>query len=226
MRLLLVEDDEVLCEKLRDQLKRAGYAVDSADNGIDAQHLGLEEDYDVIVLDLGLPDLPGLEILRSWRAAGRNMPVLILTARDQWYDRVDGFKAGADDYVGKPFHFEELAERLKALLRRRHATVSSALQFGPFVLDEDRQALRNEPTGKVDNLTGIEFRLLRYFLLHPGVILSKSRLTEHIYAYDEDRDSNVIEVYVKRLRQKIGKDYIVTHRGQGYRFEAFDEDST
>lgn len=219
MRLLLVEDDQELGSRLTTQLTRQGYAVDAVDNGIDAEHLGLVESYDIAILDLGLPDKPGLEVLQSWRAAGRQLPVLILTARDQWYDRVDGLKAGADDYVGKPFHFEELLERIRALIRRNSPGNSAELTFGPYTLDEDRQELCHRSTGEAESLTGVEFRLLRYFLMHPGIVLSKARLTEHVYAYDDDKDSNVIEVYVKRLRQKIGKQYIITRRGQGYSFD-------
>lgn len=164
MRLLLVEDDRDLSTKLQAQLSSAqlskqGYAVDAVDNGIDAEHFGLEESYDIAILDLGLPDKPGLEVLRNWRTAERTLPVIILTARDQWYNRVDGFKAGADDYLGKPFHFEELLERIRALIRRNNASARPSLNFGVFTLDEDRQELCNSETREAQPLTGVEFRL-------------------------------------------------------------------
>ena len=217
MRVLLVEDDAELSARLKADLGRAGYAVDTADNGIDAQHLGEQEPYDAVILDLGLPGRSGLEVLKNWRAAGSEVPVLVLTARDAWYEKVDGFKAGADDYLGKPFHVEELLARLQALLRRSYgrATGSALSMFG-IELDEARQAVHRD--GTMLELTGVEFRLLRYFMLHPGEVMSKTRLTEHVYEYDAERDSNVIEVYINRLRQKLGKHLIKTRRGQGYVF--------
>lgn len=218
MRLLLVEDDPVLSAGLHRQLRQQGYAVDVADNGVDARHLGSEESYDLVILDLGLPDLPGLEVLKAWRAACLNMPVLILTARDAWYERVDGLKAGADDYMGKPFHFEELHERIKALIRRQYDRSVSGLCYGSLTLDEERQELLWAGQEEVYPLTAIEFRMLRYFMLHPGVLLSKTRLMAHVYEMDDDKDSNVIEVYVNRLRQKVGRELIQTRRGQGYIF--------
>jgi len=224
MRLLLVEDDAPLRKRLKISLKQAGFAVDLADNGIDAEHLGMEIDYDIVVLDLGLPQKPGLEVLQSWRASNRHMPVLILTARDAWYERVDGFKAGADDYLGKPFHIEELLVRVQALTRRPLENTPHQLQLGKYILNEEKQRLDSKGEDEDDHieLTGIEFRLLRYFLLHPGKILSKSRLTEHVYENDADKDSNVIEVYVNHLRKKIGKDAITTRRGQGYNLKEED----
>jgi len=219
MRLLLVEDDTDLAQALKSQLVRSGFAVDLADNGIDGEFMGREEPYDAIVLDLGLPGKPGLEVLHVWRQEGNKVPVLILTARDQWHERVDGFKAGADDYLGKPFHTEELIARLHALVRRSKQTVGGGLAVGGLGLDEDRQTV-TDPEGLVHQLTGTEFRLLRYLMLHPGRILSKSQLTEHVYDYDSDKDSNVIEVYIKRLRQIVGKQRIQTRRGQGYVFMA------
>jgi len=217
MRVLLVEDDMELATRLKADLGRAGYAVDTVDNGIDAQYLGEQEPYDAVILDLGLPGRPGLEILKNWRAAGNEVPVLVLTARGAWYEKVDGFKAGADDYLGKPFHLEELLARLQALLRRSSGRAAgSALSMFGVELDEAGQAVHRD--GTVLELTGVEFRLLRYFMLHPGEVMSKTRLTEHIYEYDAERDSNVIEVYINRLRQKLGKDLIKTRRGQGYVF--------
>ena len=217
MRLLLVEDDAVLGPRLRQDLRVAGYAVDLVDNGIDAQFQGEEEPYDAVILDLGLPGRPGLEVLRNWRNAGSALPVIILTARDAWHERVDGLKAGADDYLGKPFHQEELLARLDALLRRAQERSEPQLSVSGLILDEDRQSVLLA-SGDNIKLTGTEFRLLRYMMINPGKLLSKSRLTEHVYEGDADRDSNVIEAYIKRLRQKIGKSLIETRRGQGYIF--------
>ena len=218
MRLLLVEDDKTLHSKLTIALAQAGFAVDVADNGLDAERMGDLEPYDVIVLDLGLPERPGLDVLRAWRQRGNTTPVLILTARDAWHERVDGLQAGADDYVGKPFYVEELIARLNALMRRTHAPHGGSLQVGGLSLDESQQVLiTGQGTSVV--LTGIEFRLLRYFMLHPGQVLSKQQLEEHIYDWSTEHESNVIEVYVKRLRQKCGKDLIHTRRGQGYVFQ-------
>jgi two-component system OmpR family response regulator len=218
LRLLLVEDDKTLVSTLKKDLQKAGYAVDVADNGIDAQFLGDENIYDIIVLDLGLPQRSGLEVLKNWRASENATPVIVLTARDAWHERVDGFKAGADDYLGKPFHIEELLARLTALLHRTQQKAGGLLQQDDLTLDEERQTL-TKADGSNYVLTGTEFRLLRYFMLHPDRILSKSTLMEHVYELDADKDSNVIEVYVKRLREKVGKDRIVTRRGQGYSFK-------
>lgn len=218
MRLLLVEDDSALVRSLKKDLQQAGYAVDVADNGVDAEFLGKENLYDVVVLDLGLPQRSGMQVLQHWRAAGNSTPVIVLTARDAWHERVDGFKAGADDYLGKPFHIEELLARLSAVLHRSKQQPGGSLQVGGLSLDEERQTLTTAE-GQTYLLTGTEFRMLRYFLLHPDRILSKSTLMEHVYDFDADKDSNVIEVYVKRLREKVGKDRIVTRRGQGYLFK-------
>lgn len=219
MRLLLVEDDTDLANSLRKDLERAGYAVDLASNGIDAEHAGKESVYDIVILDLGLPKLSGLEVLSRWRNAGLKMPVIILTARDHWHERVDGFQAGADDYLGKPFHIEELLARLNAVLQRAHNNAPSE-QYQKFglTLDSSKQTIMTED-GVTHSLTGVEFRLVRYFMLHPGKILSKAVLTEHVYDFDSDKDSNVIEVYVKRVRNIIGKKRIETRRGQGYIFK-------
>ena len=220
MRLLVAEDDAELGPRLRERLVRAGYAVDLAANGVDAAHLGATEPYDAVILDLGLPGRDGLAVLRDWRAAGQSVPVLILTARNGWAERVEGLQAGADDYLGKPFHPEELLARVQALLRRAAPVQSIELRVGRWRLDEARQCLRADDD--VQALTRTEFRLLRYFLRHPGRVLSKTRLTEHVYDYDADRDSNVIEVYVRRLRSLIGADRIETRRGQGYVFHDVD----
>lgn len=221
MRLLLVEDDANLVTILRNDLEAAGFAVDIADNGIDAEFMGNEGVYDIIVLDLGLPKRSGLDVLKNWRTNQNAVPVLILTARDAWHERVDGFKAGADDYLGKPFHVEELVARLNALLHRVREKPGGVLDVNGLSLDEDRQSVTTRD-GTSISLTGTEFRLLRYLLLHPDRILSKSVLTEHVYDFDSDKDSNVIEVYVKRLREKLGKDCIETRRGQGYVFKGLD----
>ena len=221
MRLLLVEDDANLVTILRKDLETAGFAVDVADNGIDAEFMGNEGVYDIIVLDLGLPKRSGLEVLKNWRTKHNAVPVLVLTARDAWHERVDGFKAGADDYLGKPFHVEELVARLNALLHRVREKPGGLLDINGLCLDEDQQSVTTKDGTRI-SLTGTEFRLLRYFLLHPGRILSKSVLTEHVYDFDSDKDSNVIEVYVKRLREKLGKDCIQTRRGQGYIFKGLD----
>jgi two-component system, OmpR family, response regulator len=218
VRLLLVEDDAVLNRKLQAALTQAGFAVDVADNGIEAERMGEAALYDIVVLDLGLPGRPGLEVLRSWRACGNTIPVLILTARDAWHERVDGLQAGADDYLGKPFYVEELVARLNALVRRSTASLGGSLHVGDMTLDETRQALVTDQ-GAIISLTGIEFRLLRYFVLHPNQVLSKQQLEEHVYDWNTEHESNVIEVYVKRLRQKCGKDLIRTQRGQGYVFQ-------
>ena len=217
MRLLLVEDDEALVKGLLPRLRQAGYAVDVASNGREALFLGETEDYDLVVLDLGLPVVGGLEVLAGWRGRGLTFPVLILTARDSWMEKVQGLRAGADDYLTKPFHTEELLARLQALLRRSHGRVEGQLRVNDILLDEEHQQVRLD-SGETVSLTGTEFRLLRYFMMNPGKLLSKGRLTEHVYEQDFDRDSNLIEVYVRRLREKIGRERIETRRGQGYVF--------
>ncbi len=218
MRLLLVEDDLDLVHTLRKDLEFAGYAVDVANDGIEAKYLGCEGIYDVVVLDLGLLKLSGLEVLKYWRNQGLLLPVIVLTARDTWHERIDGFKVGADDYLGKPFHVEELLARLNAVLQRSNNNApSKTLTKQGLVLDSTTQAVTLD-VDTIHALTGVEFRLLRYFMSHPERILSKSTLTEHVYDFDSDKDSNVIEVYVKRLRKIIGKHRIETRRGQGYIF--------
>jgi two-component system OmpR family response regulator len=217
MRLLLAEDDYDLVAILKKDLEIAGYAVDITNNGVDAEYLGNEMIYDVAVLDLGLPQRNGIEVLKNWRDAGNRLPVIVLTARNAWHERVDGFKAGADDYLGKPFHIEELLVRITALLHRSSQQPGGKLHAVGLSLNEEQQTVTTDD-GQIHKLTGIEFRLLRYFLLNAGHVLSKSRLTEHIYDFDSEKDSNVIEVYVRRLRQLIGNDRIETRRGQGYVF--------
>ena len=222
MRLLLIEDDRDLIASLKKPLKNAGYVVDVAEDGIEGEFLGNENIYDLAILDLGLPKRNGLEVLKNWRSADNKLPVIVLTARDTWQERVDGFKIGADDYLGKPFHVEELLARITALLHRSIQAPGSTLKNGQLILDEDRQSLTTED-GLTHNLTGTEFRLLRYFLLNAGHVLSKARLTEHLYDLESDKDSNVIEAYIKRLRKLLGKERIETRRGQGYIFKESKE---
>jgi two-component system OmpR family response regulator len=217
LRLLVIEDDAELGPLLKRDLSKAGFATDLADSGREGEILGNIEPYDAVVLDLGLPEKSGLEVLHGWRSKDNNVPVIVLTARDAWHERVDGFKAGADDYLGKPFHTEELIARINALIKRSKMLTSGVLRVGSLSLDEEQQVVRTDE-GAAFELTGTEFRLLRYFMHNTNKILSKSQLTEHVYDYDSDKDSNVIEVYVKRLRQKLGKDIIETRRGQGYIF--------
>ena len=219
MRLLLVEDDGTLGPQLKSALEQAGYAVDLSTNGVDAEAIGDIESYDLVVLDLGLPRRPGLEVLANWRARVNRVPVVILTARGSWQEKVEGLKAGADDYVVKPFRLEELLARVGAVLKRSKGASTGPLEAEGIALDEETQTLV-AADGARTALTGIEFRLLRCFMLHPGHLLSKTRLCEHVYDRDGDKDSNVIEVYVNRLRQKVGRDLIKTRRGQGYVFGA------
>lgn len=216
MKLLLAEDDVALVEYLLPSLKRSGYVVEWVDNGVDAEFLALEEDFDGIILDLGLPQKPGLEVLKSWRAKNLDTPVLVLTARDSWQERVDGLKAGADDYLGKPFHLAELTARLQAILRRKFGHSDNNLEYAGVTLDIDKHTLTTAD-GTNFQLTAIEFRLLRYLMLNPHKIISKTELSEHIYEEEQLKDSNVIEVYINRLRSLLGKSWIKTYRGQGYR---------
>lgn len=217
MRVLLVEDDLSLSRSLKIELENAGFAVDAAVDGERGEFLGATESYDLVVLDLGLPKLNGLDVLKSWRHAHNPVPVIVLTARDAWYEKVDGFKAGADDYLGKPFHIEELLARMHAVLKRLHGRLQAPLCHSELVLNEEEQTLCIED-GEPIALTAVEFRILRYMMLHSGQLLSKSQLLEHVYDMSHDSDSNVIEVYINRLRQKIGKQRIKTRRGQGYVF--------
>ncbi len=217
MRLLLVEDDPRLGPRLKQDLKQAGFAVDLVNNGIDAEFQGLEEPYEIAILDLGLPDRSGIEVLQNWRKQDVKLLVIILTARDSWSDRVEGLKAGADDYIGKPFHTEELLARIDALLRRSQDRIEQTIKVAGLTLDEERQQVTTS-LGVTTQLSGVEFRLLRYFMIRSGKILSQSQLAEHIYEGDLEHESNVVEVHISRLRQKIGKDYIKTRRGQGYIF--------
>ena len=215
MRILLVEDEPLLRAPLRSGLEAAGYVVDEADNGRDAHFLGDTEAFDAVILDLGLPVLDGLSVLKRWRDAGRTMPVLILTARDNWSEKVAGIDAGADDYLTKPFHMEELLARLRALIRRSSGLASPVLQCGELSLDtrSGRVTLAGQPV----TLTSHEHKVLDYLMHRPGAVVSRTELTEHIYAQDFDRDSNTIEVFVGRLRKKLPAEMIETVRGMGYR---------
>ncbi|MDD2061180.1 response regulator transcription factor [Pseudomonas sp. GD03860] len=222
MRLLLVEDNVPLADELTQGLQRQGYAVDWLADGRDAVHQGRSEPYDLIILDLGLPGLPGLEVLAQWRASGLATPVLILTARSSWAERIEGLKAGADDYLSKPFHPEELQLRVQSLLRRARGLANqTTLEAAGLQLDEGRQCVVRD--GVDIQLTAAEFRLLRYFMLHPQQILSKSHLAEHLYDGETERDSNVLEVHVNHLRRKLGRSVIETRRGQGYRYAGSGE---
>ena len=217
MRLLLVEDHVPLADELLASLTQQGYAVDWLADGRDAAYQGASEPYDLIILDLGLPGKPGLEVLREWRAGGLATPVLILTARSSWAERIEGLQTGADDYLSKPFHPQELLLRIQGLLRRAHGLANQPqLQAAGLQLDESRQCVSRG--AEVIELTAAEFRLLRYFMLHPQQLLSKSHLAEHMYDGETERDSNVLEVQVNRLRGKLGREVIETKRGQGYRF--------
>ncbi len=214
MRVLVVEDDKDLNRQIADALARAGYAVDRAFDGEEGGFFGDTEPYDAVVLDLGLPKKEGVAVLTEWRKAGRAMPVLILTARDRWGEKVRGFDAGADDYVTKPFHMEELLARLRALMRRAAGHASSVFSCGPVVLDAraGKVAVDEAPV----KLTSHEYRLLAYLMHHQGRVVSRAEIVEHLYDQDFDRDSNTIEVFVGRLRRKLGVDVIQTVRGLGY----------
>lgn len=214
MRILVVEDDTNLNRQLRDALTEAGYAVDVAFDGEEGHFLGDTEPYDAVVLDIGLPQMDGLSVLEEWRRAGRTMPVLLLTARDRWSDKVQGIDAGADDYVAKPFHMEEVLARLRALVRRAAGHASNEIVAGAVRLDV--KAGRVTVDGQAVKLTSHELRLLSYLMHHKGKVISRTELTEHLYDQDFDRDSNTIEVFVGRLRKKLPDDCIQTVRGLGY----------
>lgn len=216
MRLLLAEDNVALADTLCASLHQAGYAVDWRTDGRDAQLLGEQEPYDLCILDLGLPGRSGLEVLQAWREQGLALPVLVLTARGSWAERVEGLRAGADDYLTKPFHPEELLLRIQGLLRRSHGREpQNQLRAVGLVLDETSQQVSGPGLDAVQ-LSASEFRLLRCFMLHAGQLVSKTRLAEHLYDYEAERDSNVIEVQINHLRRKLGKQAIETRRGQGY----------
>jgi len=215
MRVLVVEDDPDLGRQLTEALTQAGYAVDLAPDGEEGHFLGDTEPYDAAVLDLGLPKLDGVRVLEKWRNAGKDMPVLILTARDRWSEKVAGFDAGADDYLTKPFVTEELLARLRALMRRAAGHASAALECGDLLVDT--RAARASINGEPIKLTAHEYRVLSYLMHHQSRVVPRTELVEHIYDQDFDRDSNTIEVFVGRLRRKIGSNRILTERGLGYR---------
>jgi two-component system OmpR family response regulator len=214
VRLLVVEDDPNLNNQLVEALKDAGYAVDTARDGEEGHFLGDTEPYDAVVLDIGLPKMDGLSVLEQWRKDGRKMPVLLLTARDRWSDKVAGIDAGADDYVAKPFHMEEVLARLRALVRRSAGHASNEIECGPVRLDT--RAGRLTVDGNLVKLTSHELRLISYLMHHMGRVVSRTELVEHLYDQDFDRDSNTIEVFVGRVRKKLGVDIIQTVRGLGY----------
>ena len=218
MRILVVEDDRDLNRQLVEALNGAGYVADRAYDGEEGYFLGDTESYDAVVLDLGLPKMDGISIVERWRENSRSMPVLILTARDRWSDKVAGIDAGADDYVVKPFHMEEVLARLRALIRRASGHASSELVCGPITLDT--KTSRVSVNGSQIKLTSLEFALLSFLMHHQGEIISRTGLTEHLYDQDFDRDSNTIEVFIGRLRKKLGIDVIETIRGMGYRLKA------
>lgn len=215
MRILVVEDDKDLNRQLAEALGDAGYVVDCAFDGEEGHFLGDTEPYDAVVLDIGLPQMDGISVLERWRRDDRKMPVLILTARDRWSDKVAGIDAGADDYVTKPFHIEEVLARVRALIRRAAGHASSELTCGPLRLDT--KSSKADINGSTLKLTSHEFRLLAYLMHHMGEVVSRTELVEHLYDQDFDRDSNTIEVFVGRLRKKMGVDMIETVRGMGYR---------
>jgi two-component system response regulator PhoP len=220
MRILVVEDEAALQQQLVLALEQVGWAVDRASTGRDGLYMGNEYPVDLAILDLGLPDIDGLEVMRGWRAEGRRFPVLILTARGRWNEKVTGLEAGADDYLVKPFHIEEVLARVRALLRRAGGWASAALQAGNIRLDTVSQQVTVDATHVP--LTAFEYRLLEYLMLHAGEVISKTTLTDHLYAEDNDRDSNVLEVLIGRLRRKLDPDGVYqpieTLRGRGYRF--------
>jgi two-component system, OmpR family, response regulator len=215
VRVLVVEDDADLNRQLADALKEAGYAVDTATDGEQGHFLGDTEPYDLVVLDIGLPVLDGISVLERWRRDGRSMPVLILTARDRWSDKVQGIDAGADDYVAKPFHIEEVLARVRALVRRAAGHATNEIEIGPVRLDS--RAGKVTVNGNPVKLTSHEYRVLEYLMHHRDRVVSRTELIEHLYDQDFDRDSNTIEVFVGRLRKKMTADIIETVRGLGYR---------
>jgi two-component system response regulator PhoP len=219
MRILLVEDDPRLVETLGRQLREAGFAVDISTDGVEGLYAGEEFPLDLAIIDLGLPELPGLEVIRKLRSRGRDFPILVLTARSEWQDKVAGLEAGADDYLTKPFHVEELLARISALLRRAGGHARPQVELGPITVDLNSQRVYRD--GAEIELTTYEYKVLNYLVMHPGEVVTKTDLSEHIYEEDADRDSNVIEVFVGRLRRKLDPDGslnpIETLRGRGYR---------
>jgi two-component system, OmpR family, response regulator len=214
MRVLVVEDEAAVANSIKDTLERSGFRVSLANNGEDAWFLGDTEEFAAVILDLGLPRMDGLSVLRRWRAAGKRMPAIILTARGTWIERVEGIDAGADDYLAKPFQMEELLARLHAVLRRSAGQALNALTIGDLVIDQRRKSVT--ANGVPIDLTPLEFSLLCCFVLRPGEVISASDLLDQVYGHDHDKDANVLEALLGRLRRKIGSDVIATRRGQGY----------
>ncbi len=217
IRILLLEDDDEIAHRLRDGLTEAGFSVEHADNGADGYVMGNEDDYDAVILDLGLPQMQGLDVLKRWRANDRQMPVLVLTARGSWAEKVDGLNAGADDYITKPFHIPEVAARLKALIRRSSGIATPVLTHRGIVLDSANGQVTRD--GVPVEMTARELKMLNLFMHRIGRVISQAELTEHLYTLEEARESNTIEVYVSRLRRKLGADVIKTIRGLGYRMD-------
>ena len=227
MRVLVIEDEAPLREQIAHRLHQEGHTIDAAGDGREGSYLGNEYPIDVAIVDLGLPDMSGLEVIRDWREAGRTFPILILTARGKWQDKVVGLEVGADDYLVKPFHMEELLARVRALVRRSAGWADSVLRCGPVSLDMNRQFVQVD--GDSITLTAYEYRVLEYLMLHAGDVISKNELSEHLYEDDFDRDSNVLEVLVGRLRKKLDPHKrlhpVETLRGRGYRFSLERESS-
>jgi two-component system response regulator PhoP len=220
VRLLLIEDDATLRESLASRLRADGFAVEEAGDGREGLYFAQEYPVDLAIVDLGLPELPGIDLIRRVREAGKAFPILVLTARDRWQDKVDGLSAGADDYVVKPFHYEEVAARVNALLRRAGGWASSVLEAGPIRLDLSRQEVKVD--GRTVELTSYEYKIMEYLMVRAGDVISKTELTDRLYEQDFERDSNVIEVFIGRLRKKLDPDNVLkpieTLRGRGYRF--------
>ena len=220
MRLLIIEDEQTLQAQLSEQMRTAGFAVDTASDGKEGLYLGQEYPFDLAIVDIGLPHLSGIEVIKSWRESGKKFPVLILTARGRWQEKVEGLEAGADDYLAKPFHTEELLARVQALLRRSKGAAKSIIDCKPISLDTKTQVVTRD--GETLDLTANEYKVLEYLVLNNTKVISKTELTEHIYDQDFDRDSNVIEVFIGRLRKKLDPGNkikpIETLRGRGYRF--------
>ncbi len=221
MRVLVVEDETGIQEQLATRLREEGFAVDTASDGEEGLYFGREYPVDLAIVDIGLPKLNGIQLIQQLRAEGRSFPILILTARSRWQEKVDGLEAGADDYLVKPFHAEELLARVRALLRRAAGLAQSEIRCGPVTLNTSTQEVAVE--GSPLNLTAYEYRLLQYLMLNSGKVVSKAELTDHIYEEDSDRDSNVIEVFIGRLRRKLDPNNLIepieTLRGRGYRFK-------
>lgn len=217
IRILLVEDDDEIADRLVTGLGRSGFTVERADNGSDGYAMGIEDEYAAVILDLGLPQMQGLDVLKRWRASDCKMPILILTARGTWAEKVDGLNSGADDYITKPFHIPEVAARLKALIRRASGISSPVIVHGGLSLDTASSRVLLD--GKAVELTASELKMLSYFMHRIGRVVSQAELIEHLYALEDTRESNTIEVYVSRLRRKLGPNVITTVRGLGYRMD-------